>query len=58
MRQVTHVTLDDREIRPEEWARYDEAMERWRERYKDNPRSMEAAMSEPNPPNYYRANND
>ena len=58
MRKPKHVTLDDRPITKEQWADYDKRMEEWRERYKGRLLSFEAAMAEPNPPNYFRANND
>ncbi len=57
-REVTHVTLDDRDISPEEWDDYDRRMEVWKEKYKGRMNTMDAAMSKPNPPNYFRANND
>ena len=53
-----HITLDDRPISDKEWSAYYEKYLRWYESFKDDLRSMEAAMSKPNKPNTFRANND
>ena len=41
-----------------QWAEYWKAMERCKLKHQDNPTSMAAAMTEPNKPGYFRANND
>ena len=46
------------EIEKQKWIRYYEAMAGWRKRYEGKMDTMAAGMSEPNKPNYYRANND
>jgi hypothetical protein len=46
------------EAEVESWKAYSERLEEWFYKYRDNLSSMEAAMSKPNKPGYYRANND
>lgn len=41
----------------EEWITYNQEYKAWKARHPDLT-TMEAAMSEPNKPGYYRANND
>lgn len=57
-RKANYSTLDDTPITQEQWDDYDQRMEAWREEYKGRLTSFEAGMSQPNPPNYFRANND
>lgn len=57
-RKPQHATLDNKPITSDQWEHYDNRIKEWRELYKDNLTSFEAAMNEPNPPNYFRANND
>ena len=45
-------------VTDERWNQFDESFNKWFDKYKDNLTSMEAGMSQPNPPNYFRANND
>ena len=57
-RKGSQVKLDNRPISPEEWAKYDKQLAEWQEKYKGRTHTMEAAMMEPNEPNYFQANND
>lgn len=51
-------TVNDREVSDEEWDRYVDRYQEWKELYEGRMDTMEAAMSKPNPPGYIRANND
>lgn len=53
-----HVTLDDKTITPTQWIAYNIRYKQWKAVCKDRMSSMDAAMSKPNKPNYFRANND
>lgn len=46
------------EAEVESWKLYSERLEKWFYKHRDNLSSMDAAMSKPNKPGYYRANND
>ena len=41
-----------------EWLAYYERLAQWKERYKGKMDTMDAGMSRPNKPNYFKANND
>ncbi len=50
-------TLDGRTVNIKEWIDYNEQYNDWKSRIGEFP-SLDDAMSKPNKPNYYRANND
>lgn len=45
-------------VTDERWANYEKEFDEWFAKYEGRLSSMEASMSQPNPPNYSRANND
>lgn len=47
---------DDKIISQEEWDDYEKRLKEWNKRKYDS--DMDKGMSKPNPPNYFRANND
>jgi hypothetical protein len=47
----------NRMVTNEEWIEYEKRYAEWDEKH-PNKLTMEAAMSKPNPPNYFKANND
>lgn len=53
-----HVIIDDRPIYVKEWIDYNKQYKRWKKKYEGRMNTMDAGMSQPNKPNYFRANND
>ena len=56
--QEGHVTLDNTPIPAKDWIDYNNRYLAWWDKYEGNFASMDAAMSRPNKPNYFTANND
>ena len=53
-----HVKLSDKPILVSQWIGYNERYNSWLKTYEGRLDSMDAGMSRPNKPNYFRANND
>lgn len=51
-------TLEEIKIEEQAWIEYNKRYAEWEKRYEGRLTSMEAGMSEPNKPGYFRANND
>lgn len=50
--------VEDRPVSDEEWHTFEQQFNYWFEQNHAMLTSMEASMSQPNPPGYFRANND
>jgi hypothetical protein len=54
----TQAKISDKHISAADWIKYNQSVLFWESKYKGKENSMEAGMSKPNEPNYFKANND